>query len=232
MKTLLTTALLLTSILTLLADTDSKPYFIARNTWVTSTFCERIANADSTWRIYPNPFDTQTNITIPVDKGDIVSLTVYDFRGNIVAGTFELTTDSSHTQTLIGDTLKPGLFFVQLMVNGYKQLQKIIVFSTPVSNVKFLTTITVRDSKIKEGNIAVYANPSNTGVFNLEFSSKRSDVAITLTNATGQVLSVMHYQKQASILRTQIDLSKRNKGFYFLRIQTENESVVQKIINL
>jgi hypothetical protein len=78
--------------------------------------------------------------------------------------------------------------------------------------------------------MALYPNPSNTGISNvLITSAKASNGTVTVRNALGQIV----YTKQASLnegaTTLQVDLSAYSDGIYTVSVTTNSGSFVKKL---
>lgn len=79
------------------------------------------------------------------------------------------------------------------------------------------------ESKLNsDEDVTVYPNPNN-GIFNFSLTNK--DINVELINSQGQII----YEKK-SVLNNRIDVKGTNAGIYFLRITTDKETKVTKVI--
>ncbi|WP_338766455.1 lamin tail domain-containing protein [Bernardetia sp. ABR2-2B] len=87
------------------------------------------------------------------------------------------------------------------------------------------------EEEIIDVETIVYPNPSNTGIFRVQLSSSIvSDVTFTVTDNIGRVLESKTIKaNETSALQT-IDLSQYAAGMYALTIDTEQGTVIKKII--
>lgn len=102
--------------------------------WVPlSTGLNKLSNAGANVKIYPNPFSSETSIKLICDKPSQVYICAFDASGKKVS---ELLNDSFGSGTRIytwdgksdkGQNLKNGIYFVQIQINGYTELQKVII---------------------------------------------------------------------------------------------------------
>ena len=81
----------------------------------------------------------------------------------------------------------------------------------------------VSQNNTLENDVSVFPNPS-TGIFTIEFSEKIS--AIEIYNTLGEKI----YQSTITTLQSEINLSNKPKGIYFLRIIAEDKIHTQKLI--
>ena len=96
--------------------------------WVEPTLSSPQPTAYSLSPAYPNPFNAQTKISFELRAASLVELVVYDVMGREVVtlvdgfrlpGVYEATFD--------GSDLASGVYFVQLQVDGYRQVRKMIL---------------------------------------------------------------------------------------------------------
>ena len=79
-------------------------------------------------------------------------------------------------------------------------------------------------------NISVSPNPSN-GLFNLQFDAiKNTNAEIQITDVLGRQLKSIKVEAMAGLNKFSFDLNNEPKGLYLLRLQTDNGSIVKKII--
>jgi PKD repeat protein len=95
-----------------------------------------------------------------------------------------------------------------------------------------LTVASVPDIISEIGDLNIYPNPSN-GVFELEYSIKSgqsSALHINIINELGEVVYTKKKQTITGINREQFNLGNLASGIYTLRIQTDNNTVVKKLV--
>ena len=83
------------------------------------------------------------------------------------------------------------------------------------------------DQYALENLINVYPNPSKTGVFELSLLNLNQNYEITVFNVLGKII----LEKEINETDSKVDLKNYNKGIYFLRIQTTNQSIIKKLIH-
>jgi hypothetical protein len=83
------------------------------------------------------------------------------------------------------------------------------------------------DQYALENLINVYPNPSKTGVFELSLLNQNQNYEITVFNVLGKII----LEKEINETDSKVDLKNYNKGIYFLRIQTTNQSIIKKLIH-
>ncbi len=92
-----------------------------------------ISKAGAHMKIFPNPFYTSTTIELSCEKPSQAYISVFDANGKKVA---ELLNDSFNTGIYLlhwdgksdkGKKLINGLYFVQIQINGFTEVQKIII---------------------------------------------------------------------------------------------------------
>jgi len=88
-----------------------------------------------------------------------------------------------------------------------------------------ISTGTETDLISDEQFVTIYPNP-NYGIFNIEISNKEiGNSSIQIFNTQGRIV----YEKE-SVLNNRIDIQGINAGIYFLRITTDKEIKVTKVI--
>lgn len=92
-----------------------------------------LAKAGASLKIFPNPMTSETTIQIECKKPSQAYMCVFDASGKMVA---ELINDSfsAGTRNYIwdgtsdnGQKLSNGLYFARIQINGFKQIQKIMI---------------------------------------------------------------------------------------------------------
>jgi hypothetical protein len=89
----------------------------------------------------------------------------------------------------------------------------------------FVISGTLATQKFDINNVAIYPNPSN-GIYNLSYG----DVTIKnieIFDVTGKII---YQQNQLSNSEATIDITNASAGVYFVKISTENQQVVKRII--
>lgn len=87
----------------------------------------------------------------------------------------------------------------------------------------------VRSVKLDEGRtFAIYPNPS-AGKIKLLLNSYSGPVKVSVVNVLGITVYSKEHNSQYAI-PVEIDLSSRPKGFYWMKIQTDKESSLQRLI--
>jgi len=81
-------------------------------------------------------------------------------------------------------------------------------------------------TKLIDATISITPNPANDFI---KINSKNPIDNITIYNESGQVIKVIEPNKSTNTLVNTKDL---NQGVYFIRIQTQNESILKKIIKI
>ena len=79
--------------------------------------------------------------------------------------------------------------------------------------------------------IALHPNPSN-GIFTMEMPSVGQLISITVENSNGKLVYSEQLDHSATSSIHQLDLSKETPGVYFVRISSNNQTVVKKVVIL
>ncbi|NJM79206.1 MAG: T9SS type A sorting domain-containing protein [Flavobacterium sp.] len=103
-------------------------------------------------------------------------------------------------------------------------------YSTGTSYVQYCKTITNCATRTsQEGALTIYPNPSKDGIFNIELKSK-TDVSIFITDILGHQIFDFTFKNDNETFRKDIDLSKVEKGIYFLNLFYESKVESSKLI--
>ena len=82
------------------------------------------------------------------------------------------------------------------------------------------------DTEIEEAaTITLYPNPTD-GVFNILFGNEEGEKIVTITDVSGKIIYTNNFDDNSA----EIDLSGNAQGVYFVRVTSNNSSVVQQII--
>ncbi len=84
----------------------------------------------------------------------------------------------------------------------------------------------VSTDNLASGNILIYPNPSNKGVYNIQLNENFKATQVTVSNITGKEILNFKTTKNKSV----VNLSKFPKGIYILKIQKGNNTLVSKLI--
>lgn len=109
--------------------------------------------------------------------------------------------------------------------NGTYNVELIVTASngctdTVSNNVSVGVPSTVEENVLK--GLSVYPNPSTTGVVNIQ--TKQEIVVVNIYNVIGQNV----FSSKTNIQK--IDVSKLNKGTYFMKIELREGSVIRKVV--
>ncbi|MCK8491942.1 T9SS type A sorting domain-containing protein [Spirosoma sp. RP8] len=85
---------------------------------------------------------------------------------------------------------------------------------------------------ISAGTFSVYPNPISSGSVQLEAELIKpvSEVGLSITGATGQMLRQLRLKVSGRKLSEQVDMSQLPTGIYFLKLQTGESVLTQKVI--
>jgi hypothetical protein len=116
--------------------------------------------------------------------------------------------------------------------NGTLQVQETAINGCkgiPVTLSVSLTNVGVNELDVFR-NLVVYPNPSK-GIISLQYEMiRQSRVQVKLMNLPGQELVRQVFDAQSGKISHSLDFSRFDAGVYFLVIQSDESSVVQKII--
>lgn len=79
--------------------------------------------------------------------------------------------------------------------------------------------------------ITLHPNPSN-GIFTMEMPAVGQLISITVENSNGKLVYSEQLDHSATSSIHQLDLSKETPGVYFVRISSNNQTVVKKVVIL
>lgn len=86
------------------------------------------------------------------------------------------------------------------------------------------------DQHLKVEQINFYPNPNN-GKFNLSFELKeKGNTEINIMNIEGKNVYREFLENFSGTYKNDIDISKNNKGIYFIKVQQSSHSMIKKII--
>ncbi len=120
--------------------------------------------------------------------------------------------DGSTNQTLAVDTF--GTFYVTVEDTNGCSASDTVVVAYAVSN-----------SYAVLGDVRIYPNPTS-GIFYIEVPNNSGDVELTISDITGKVV----VRNVVRTSKVSIDLSKYNKGLYFVKLVSGNDVEVYKVI--
>lgn len=90
--------------------------------------------------------------------------------------------------------------------------------------------LTVSTNEFVMDDLKIYPNPNN-GIFTISGSlSSKGIITIDLVNLLGEKIGEIYEGGNVSNLNKQVDLSNYSNGVYFVRLTTENGSIMNKII--
>jgi PKD repeat protein len=87
----------------------------------------------------------------------------------------------------------------------------------------------IQETGINHERIKVYPNPT-TGIVNLTILDPSSRIDLSVINTQGQTVYSDHFSAKSGNLEKQLDFSAYTKGIYFLRIISDQTTLVKKII--
>lgn len=92
---------------------------------------------------------------------------------------------------------------------------------------EFTVTVTANSSlgELSKSNVQVYPNPSN-GVFVIETTQLSNSLSIKVVDVTGKTV----YKQTSELSKTQIDISNKREGMYFLILESDESSYIHKLI--
>ncbi len=82
-------------------------------------------------------------------------------------------------------------------------------------------------NKIISSEVLIAPNPSNNGLFNIDFGNTNNQSSITIHNVIGKIVFTKEIDGNT---KQHIDLSNQTNGVYFVTIKNDKESITKKII--
>ena len=183
------------------------------NTLYTITVTDGLCSASDNINVVVNP-----NPTTPVITDNSGTLTTgsavgyqWLLNGNIIPG--------ANTQQYV--PVQNGSYSV-VITNGNG--------CTATSSVYSVLTVGIEDSKLTTENVAMYPNPTSAEL-TIKVDFYRSEMAqIEIIDMLGKsVVEVENGTVAPGFIKT-VDVSSLNSGVYFLRIKTDNQNIVKKLI--
>jgi hypothetical protein len=98
---------------------------------------------------------------------------------------------------------------------------------------KFITVSTtgINNTTLDNNSVSIYPNPSFTGKVNIQIeSSFNQEVFISVLNIIGQELFYQQLSVKSGNNIFSVDLSTKDNGIYFFKLQNEDNSLTRKII--
>lgn len=131
------------------------------------------------------------------------------------SGTSGAFTARSSATTKTGKTL---VFNNDQLINGY--------YTIGVGDAAIAGPSGIGENELTE-NVSIYPNP-NTGIFTVHMEKLNQEAKIQVYNALGAI--VYEANVQASDLTKEIDLSHAGAGMYYVKVTSEDASMIEKII--
>ena len=180
------------------------------NLFVPSLVCpdnqERTADNSNTYTVVAQEFDLDT---------------IYNkCEQNLI-----ITNDYNNSETLAGEVFTHGTYTIEWEIQNQAE--------EPIDNCTFEIVINefVGLVDLFETEISIYPNPT-TGIFEIK-NEELKIKNIKITDITGKIIYNLtrgHAPLYIENTLLQIDISTQPAGIYFIKIQTENEIITEKII--
>jgi len=164
---------------------------------------------------------TGTSVTVTSNGVPMENFTCSMLMDGILYGT--ATTDASGVALINFDPVLASVGDAQLIVTGNNCL--------PTS---YAVTIVLGTgmNEINENNFAIYPNPS-AGNFSVQFElNKETSSKIVLLDCIGQEIKVLSATENnaAGTYRKDLSVAELESGIYFIRIETDNQSRIEKLV--
>jgi PKD repeat protein len=183
------------------------------STLYTITVTDGLCSASDNINVVVNP-----NPTTPV---------ITDNSGTLTTGS------AAGYQWLLNGNIIPGANTQQYMPVQNGSYSVVITNGngcTATSSVYSVLTVGIEDSKLTTENVVMYPNPTSAEI-TIKVDFYRSEMAqIEIIDMLGKsVVEVENGTVAPGFIKT-VDVSSLNSGVYFLRIKTDNQNIVKKLI--
>lgn len=174
--------------------------------WYEALMKGQVINANSLREM--TTFVGTGNYGIGISKATVVGRTVWTHGGTIWGG---------YNSTMMYDTATGIVVCVLInQLPGQAYQAAIQLLSTVVNH-----AVGIHENKLDKGGMAIYPNPASSvlhiPLLNTEIQK------LEITNALGELVLESDHQ-------TTIDLSKLPKGIFFVKIITNNDHIIQKLM--
>jgi len=132
-----------------------------------------------------------------------------------------ISNDYNNTETLEGEVFEVGIHDIKWQItDSQNQVIDECVFQIEILNYVGIKTLNKND-------YTIIPNPSN-GIFTLNFplNQIQNNIQLTISDIAGDVIKQIQIENN----QCQIDISDEANGIYFLRIQSETNSIIKRII--
>jgi len=163
---------------------------------------------------YNAPIDSFYIASVEISKSQMHFNWVFKQDGN----TFNFIADVDINK------INNGYYLMYLTIQCHEAKKKGILSNTFAAPYN-ITTLAVNEIKQNNLNISIYPNPANDKIF-IETYNQKESLNLKIFTTTGQVVLT----KKITNAVEQIDLSGFSAGIYFVKIQSDNKMIVQKII--
>lgn len=141
-----------------------------------------------------------------------------------------------HTYTLPkkGSTYTLGLTLLHSTPYFWRMRAITLVDSSEWSNTYTFTTISpagIENTTLDNNSVSIYPNPSLSGKINIQIeSSNNQEVLVSLLNMIGQEVFNQQLTVKSGNNIFSVDLSNKDNGIYFLKLQNRDNTLTRKII--
>jgi hypothetical protein len=152
----------------------------------------------------------------------------YNIYRKLMEGPFEMIGSvASNIDSYTDFYMQPGLatYYVEVVrMEPCTPDKKDQIFNSVVSNTATAAPLGIEDNQ--KSGVIVYPNPAKDKVFIVTGAGHGNSSRIELFQPNGQLLFI----RDITEIRSEVDLTNLDSGVYFLRISTEDSTVVKKII--
>ncbi|MCP4442182.1 MAG: T9SS type A sorting domain-containing protein [Aureispira sp.] len=111
---------------------------------------------------------------------------------------------------------------------GYNPFYRIGGYMISFSNAPVITS-TFGLEEQEEFDLIVYPNPNN-GIFNMNLANPTTETVVTVNDISGKTLKTYYFGNNEELNNYQFDLSNLSSGVYFIKINTEKQETVRKLV--
>jgi hypothetical protein len=171
---------------------------------------------------------TRVNTLPTISLGNDISITTVESTtinaGNGYRNYLWSDGSTGQTLTLNGAALGKGTHKVWVEVSDINSCS---ADDTILIKVSDNVDIDILSSLVK---LQVYPNPSS-GLFNLEIANTSSEnIYVEIRSASGQLVYSKKFKGRYEDVKTEINITGKAKGIYFLNVKVKREQVTRKIV--
>jgi hypothetical protein len=166
----------------------------------------------------PNIFSQRTLVSYTIATNDTISINIYNTLGiSLVALRTDFVFSAGvYQDSLIMDNFPDGMYLI-LMKNKRKNLKNVRVIKAIGTNIQ---------KSENNSEVKIYPNPSKD-ILNVDFGTfETQKIKLNIIDNLGQVV----YSLNNANPKEEIDLSFLASGVYYLRIESDDNQKIKKVI--